>query len=233
MMGSSGGGFTSIMLATMLRTRCQAINPQFDFRRYKAQAVESLKSVVLKPGEDWIEERASAVAFMLSENYIPKMHILQNILVEEDIEHHILPMISNLCLAQAHCGYDRIRLDFYHHIDGHNGMPPKGKCLEYIQQDLEAPFPDDPEAQELMCDAAYLLSGKNLTVRLKAGHAPQESPEYAYYLYRGNQVVEKTGYSRDTEKTYCDLLPGRYRVKYFVRIGQLKRSFTMGSITVS
>ena len=94
MMGSSGGGFTSIMLATMLHARCQAINPQIDFRRYKEATVERLKKAVIKPGEKWIEERANVVAFMRAEQYIPYMHIFQNIIVEHDIYNHIIPLMN-------------------------------------------------------------------------------------------------------------------------------------------
>lgn len=229
MMGSSGGGFTSIMLATLLRTRCQAINPQSDFRRYNDPVVGHLEALVLKPGEQWIESHVNVIELMREEHYVPFMHIIQNILVEEDIADHILPLISELCKSQLSCGYDRVRLDFYHHIDGHNGMPPQSKCLQYIQKDLEASL----EHSELACDAEYCLSGRDLTVRLKVDFSIDERREYAYYLYRDKQILDRSTYSHEVEKTYHGLLPGRYQVKFFVRHGQEKQSFMMPRIRIS
>ncbi len=250
MMGSSGGGFTSILLATLLRTRCQAINPQIDFRRYKESAVKRLGKAVLQPGEEWIESRADAVALMRAEQYIPYLHIIQNILVEEDIADHILPLINELCGKHMACGYDRIRLDFYHNIEGHNGMPPKDKCLNYIRQDLEAPFPEasagpleivpvepvpaeDAEPVRFECTGEYLLSGRDLTVLLTSRTRKKYGERYAYYLYRDGQILERTGYFDRMKITFRALEPGKYKVKYFVKAGAAKESFMMEEIAVS
>ena len=234
MMGSSGGGFTSIMLATMLHTRCQAINPQIDFRNYWAKLVDSIGEKLLKPGEEWIEERVNAVAFMRAEQYIPHIHIIQNILERHDIYNRIAPFIEDLCKMNAECGYDKIRVDFYHHLEGHNGMPTKEKNLEYIRQDLEAPFFDDfnrNEENNLHCSAEYVLAENSLTVRLSPNPNVSCNWEYAYYLYKDDEIIDKTNYSKETEKTYKVNNPGSYQVKFFIKSGYNKKSSLMDKVS--
>ncbi len=247
MMGSSGGGFTSIMLATLLRSRCLAVNPQTDFRRYQKEIVQSLKDTILKPEEDWIEERASAVSLMKSEGYCPYLHIVQNILVKHDIAHHLTMLIRELCNAGINCGSDRVRIDFFYDKGGHGAMPPKETCLEYIRQDLNAEYSDEKLLQEQNtspgkesgepdappdCTAEYELRGNELTVRIKPGRSLSRWTEYAYYLYRGKLAVEKSGYSHETEKTYRELPHGRYYVKCYIMAGNRKQSFAMKEITI-
>ena len=234
MMGSSGGGFTSIMLATMLRARCMAINPQTDFRHYLEAPVEKLRQTVLRPDEDWIDERADAVELMKREGFVPYVHIYQNVIVERDLKDHIIPLIQkyhNMGMGGADCGYGKIKLDFYQHPDGHNAMPMKKLCIAGMLQDLEAACLDTispSDYRKSPVSAAYSVSGRDLTVRLDLGdRAADGSWEFAYYLYRKKQVVTKIGYSRESEHVFDDLEPGDYSVKYFIRTAEGKQSYSM------
>lgn len=230
MMGSSGGGFTSIMLAAMLRARCMAINPQTDFRRYLEAPVEKLRQTVLVPGEDWIDERADAAALMKREGFVPYVHIYQNVIVERDLKDHIIPFVLKLQKLGEDCGYSKIRLDFYQHPDGHNAMPMKKLCITAMLQDLEAACLDTispNDYRKAPVSAAYSVSGRDLTVKLDPGSGTEGVREYAYYLYRKKQVVTKIGYSRETEHVFPDLEPGDYHVKYFIRTAEEKQSYSM------
>ncbi len=254
MMGSSGGGFTSLMLATMLRSRALAINPQTDFRRYYAEdSVRALRESVLKPGEDWLPERANVATLIRRERYCPYMHIVQNLLVMQDVVTQLTIMQKELCggAADVRCGIGKFKIEFYYDRGGHGAMPPKETCLEYIRRDLNAEYHDDeltqPEQSEeishlegnasadsfLECKTEYELHGRDLTVRLTPCSGPEGIREYAFYLYRGRQAIDKSAYTREAEKTYRGLPPGRYHLKYFVRLGQLKESYSMEVIDIS
>lgn len=236
MTGSSGGGFTSILLATLLRSRCLAINPQTDFRQYWKRFVDLLAETVLLPGESWIEERVNAAALIRREGYFPYIHILQNIDVRSDLDNHILPFVSALNRVNMNSGYRKLRIEFYSHPEGHNGMPPNDACVAAILEDLQASYLDTIPVEEKTVQpvsAEYRLSGRDLTVCLNPGSDPPSRTTFAFYLYRNGQVLDKTGYARETEKIYRDLAPGRYQVKYFVKTGERKQGFPLEEIDIS
>ena len=230
MTGSSGGGFTSILLATLLRSRCLAINPQTDFRQYWKRYVDLLAETVLLPGESWIEERVNAAALIRREGYFPYIHILQNIDVRSDLDNHILPFVSALNRVNMNSGYRKLRIEFYSHPEGHNGMPPNDACVAAILEDLQAAYLDSIPVEKVRSTCS--LSGKDLTAVLSPDGWFDPSSEFAFYLYRDQEVVDKSGYSRNSEKTWRSLVPGKYRVKVFVKTGQMKQSFYMDWITV-
>ncbi len=254
MMGSSGGGFTSLMLATMLRSRALAINPQTDFRRYYAEdKVRDLRQTVLKSGEDWIPERSSVAKLIRRERYCPYMHIVQNLFVVQDVATQLTTLQKELCggAADVRCGTGKFKIEFYYDRGGHGAMPPKATCLEFIRQDLCAQYADEeptpepdrspvpaeeetaPEEAVLECAAAYELRGRDLTVRLTPVDGAGAGREYAFYLYRGMKVVDKSDYSASPEKTWRELPSGRYHAKYFVRTGkQMKQSFSMNEVVI-
>ena len=133
------------------------------------------------------------------------------------------------------CGNDELRelWYFYHHPDGHNGVPSRDLNIAYIRQDLEVPYPGPVEEYELNCGAEYQQSGHNLTVILSPAPGLSESWEYAYYLYKDNEIIDRTGYSKTTQKTYTGISPGSYRVKFFIKFGQIKKSFLVKEINIS
>ena len=249
MTGSSGGGFTSIMLSVMLHTRCMAINPQTDIRRYWGVPVQKLRRAIMKPGEDWVGDHVSVSEFMFSEGYCPHLHIIQNILVPHDIDNQLTPFIKELCNLGLNCGPDRLRISFYSDKNGHGAMPPKETCLNYIRQEISTGYSDwndqnscleitsafeDLTKEFLNCEAEYELHNVDLTVRIKPGRELYTKLEFAFYLYLGKQVVKKNSYTENCETTFYNLQPGCYHVKYFIRVGNnQKQSFSMEEIIIS
>ena len=54
--------------------------------------------------------------------------------------------------------------------------------------------------------------------------APEES-EYAFYIYKDNEIIKKRSYHYNASYTYKLDEQGEYYVKVFVRSGQEKRSY--------
>jgi len=133
--GSSGGGYTSIILASMLHAKATAINPQLEIMNCSNPAINNLKNTVLKKGESLINERISVLELIKRENYFPKFHIIQNAKAEIDINVQLVPFIKSL--NKLNIDYtDKINLSFYYNEEGRNGMPSKEKTIEYINTDL-------------------------------------------------------------------------------------------------
>ena len=109
-------------------------------------------------------------------------------------------------------------------------MPPNDACVAAILEDLQAAYLDSIPVEKVRSTCS--LSGKDLTAVLSPDGWFDPSSEFAFYLYRDQEVVDKSGYSRNSEKTWRSLVPGKYRVKVFVKTGQMKQSFYMDWITV-
>lgn len=56
--------------------------------------------------------------------------------------------------------------------------------------------------------------------------------EYAYYLYKDGEVIEKRMYSSITEQTFDIKQKGTYRVKYYLSCGEQKKSYFGDTIKV-
>lgn len=56
--------------------------------------------------------------------------------------------------------------------------------------------------------------------------------EYAYYLYKNGEVIEKRMYSSITEQTFDIKQKGTYRVKYYLSCGEQKKSYFGDTIKV-
>jgi len=135
--GSSGGGYTSIILASMFHSKATAINPQLEIMNYLNSTIDNMKNTVLKKSENFINERISALELIKRENYFPKLHIIQNANVERDIKNQIIPFIKSL--NKLNIDYtDKIDLSFYYNEGGHSSMPSKERTIEYINTDLNA-----------------------------------------------------------------------------------------------
>lgn len=140
--GSSGGGFMSIMLATLFRGKCAVINPQFIVENFYARHIEILTKASLKENEKFLKERTHVVELMKKEKYVPQIHLSQNIQAENDITTQLNPFLQELSLSGLDCT-DRIKIDLYYDELGHNGMPSKEKCLQTIEEQLNLPSLDN------------------------------------------------------------------------------------------
>ena len=139
--GSSAGGFTSIILATMFRSKASVINAQFNLRDYSIpRQISFLEKSVLKEGESLIEERINVAEFMKKMNYVPFVHIVDNIQSTDDVVKQLSALTRDLAERKIDCS-NRITIDFYYNEIGHNGMPKLEECLETIKSDLNRKEP--------------------------------------------------------------------------------------------
>lgn len=141
--GSSGGGFTSMLLAAMFHSRATVINPQFIVENYKALAVKILKQVCLKEGEQLIPQRTHVVDFFQAVGYFPLLHIVQNLCSEGDVLSQVTPFLSDLAKSGLMVD-NRFWFEFYTKEGGHNAMPDKSVCLKHILEDLALPIVSAP-----------------------------------------------------------------------------------------
>ena len=140
--GSSGGGYTSAILASMLHGKATAINPQWIILNYYPEHVKRFQETVLKPGENLLDERIHAISLFKRESNFPFIHLIQNIMAERDMTTQLIPFLSEITVAQIDCG-GRLIVEFYSAEGGHNAMPSKDETLRLIGEDLKRPLPDD------------------------------------------------------------------------------------------
>lgn len=121
--GSSGGGFISIMLATMIKNSTAiANNPQTSIIKYFKVYVDRLFSTIYgEYDEKTIEEnkyRISLVDCMKKYNNVPRIYFLQNMAYEYDVINHVITFIQDL---QYIVHRKNIHFIFYHdEIAGHD-----------------------------------------------------------------------------------------------------------------
>lgn len=135
--GSSGGGFTSMMLAVLLRGKALAINPQFDCRRYyNSTYLNLLKEHVLDTSEELITARISVVECIRKEKYFPSIHVVENLLSKRDMKDQLIFFLEEISSCDEE---GPLRITFYRNTNGHNGLPSKEQCIELIKQDMPTP----------------------------------------------------------------------------------------------
>ena len=142
--GSSGGGYTSMLLAAMLRSRATVINPQFIIEKFYPAHIARLKQVCLKEGETLLPERLHTATFFQQEGYFPPLHVVQNIRAKFDLKTQLSPFLESLSDLSIDCT-NRLHIEFYSHEAGHNGMPSKEVCLKHISEDLVVTAPADSQ----------------------------------------------------------------------------------------
>ena len=247
--GSSGGGYASVVLATLLRSRAAVINPQFILPNYIPEYYRRwFAAVVGKEGRE-VPERLDVSELFLREDYLPRIHCIENLLSPVDIADQLGVILRELCEKKVSCG-DALSLEFYSHPGGHSAMPTQARSLDVLFQVLRSdrngvdlglaedrrvpPFrrrleamdfekPDvylELEAQtypsRVIRELAYRTGEGTLACDVRPGF-PTEGYEFAYYLLRGEETVEKRSY---TDALTCEFPvpgPGEYRVKVFVR----------------
>ena len=133
--GSSGGGFTSIALACLARSKALAINPQLNCLNFWPSIVQKFLKSRLRQGEEPIEERLNIGRLIEAEKFCPRITIWQNIMGQRDMDTQIKPFIESLRNSQLEAL--PIRLDFYTRPGGHKAMPSQAECLDAIRRELE------------------------------------------------------------------------------------------------
>ena len=139
--GSSAGGFMSMVLAAMLRSRATVINPQFTIENYVKRSVDLMKRVCLKKGESLLPERTHVSAVFAQQSYFPLLHILQNVQSKLDVTAQLSPFLAELNEMSLPCT-ERLTVDLYSEPGGHGAMPAHELCLRHIAEDLARPLPE-------------------------------------------------------------------------------------------
>ena len=94
--GSSGGGFTSMILASMLHCKAAVINPQFSIVDFWPHMLQKLKDAVLESGQELIHKRLRVVDCILDLGYFPQIYVKQNILTKHDLQTQLTPFLYEL-----------------------------------------------------------------------------------------------------------------------------------------
>ena len=131
--GSSGGGFTAMALATILRGRATVINPQF-FARNTIDFFDSFKETVNYDDTNLIESRIDILELIKSEGYLAPIHLIINFASERDFEFQYKPFVEKM--YQNGFNMPLYNITEYYNERGHNGMPSKEKCIQIIENDL-------------------------------------------------------------------------------------------------
>ena len=232
--GSSGGGYSSIVLATMLHTKATVINPQCNIMNYKEDYLNIFTEKILSDkNEKLLPERTNVINVMKTFKYMPYIHYIQNIKCTDDLNNQLYPFLKELASCNIHCS-EKLYVDFYSDLGGHNAMPYKEYCLRVIENDINLNL-SSFDSSLYLYDSYVNGIGIKTDVKYKNGTLSISiKPEkkdmgfvYAYYLINDkNEAEVKIGYS---DKEYCefvDLKEGRYRIKYYIKdASQQKMSF--------
>lgn len=136
--GSSGGGFTSILLATFFKTSCLVNNPQFNLKLYNPQSYKDMINVCFgtlsdKELENY-ECRINAFELFKQERYIPKINYLVNINSYFDIKSQLMPFIQSILEMDIPLT-EKLNIIIYSDDNGHNPIS-KELTIKYIKNIL-------------------------------------------------------------------------------------------------
>ncbi|MCP1126081.1 glycosyl transferase family 2 [Bacillus sp. 3103sda1] len=137
--GTSGGGFMSLILAGFVKGSTSLVNnPQTIIPNYYQSHVNLLfKSVHPNLTREEIikrfSDRLNVLEFYKKIQYIPKIHYIQNVLCDHDMQQHVLPFIAGLQEIDENAFSNQVHLEFYaNKEEGHNPLSLE-KSIHYIQ----------------------------------------------------------------------------------------------------
>ena len=174
--GSSGGGFSSIELGTLIQDSKVLINnSQFNVLNYYPWASKKLFDVLKKSfigmddDEIWdaINFRLNCIDLFKKEKYVPSINYYVNVNSEIDINNHCMPFLNEL-LENPYFKHD-FNIHFYHDNNGHNPLNTD-KSIEIIKSFVKSNLYQDNTKFE----------GKSFKVKLPKG----------YYLKSHNSISD-------------------------------------------
>ena len=215
--GSSGGGFTSMLLACMLRGKACVLNPQCVPGHFYPYLVEPMKATCLKPGQNMKEERMNAAVFFQQEGFVPYLLCTQNWGAEDDVYGQLIPFLDEL--EEAFPKKDRpIELRWFYSDKGHNSWPSELECIQTIQEALahqDTRLPCGVGLDESIVNVSCSVVQGAVTAKI-CYSAADSSTRYACYLVdEKKQTIQKQMYQKDSTFTF-PVKPGIYGVRAFV-----------------
>ncbi len=140
--GSSGGGFTSLMLATFMKgSKALVNNPQTIITNYFKKHVLALyKTVYPDSKEDYnnifINHRINVTEYFKKNSYIPNIYYAQNLSCKDDVDNHLIPFIKETSKLDENI-FNKITMYYYSNVsEGHNPLD-KESTLKMIQSLLK------------------------------------------------------------------------------------------------
>lgn len=225
--GSSGGGYTSILLASMFHSAVTAINPQLYCMNCSKSTITLFTDTVLRDGKPLINERVDALALIEREKCFPRMHIIQNIVATRDIEYQLTPFLTALSLSGMDC-VDRLSISVYYDKAGHNGMPTKEDTIRYITQDLSVITKNKEmniSLSSVVESVEYTLTSQELFCKLNCQDNLPTGVEFAFYLMHENEIIGRVYFRPETEIAFPRPTLGVYQLKYYIKHENKIQSF--------
>ncbi|MFM5753444.1 hypothetical protein ACET52_01095 [Aeromonas veronii] len=188
--GSSGGGFASLMSATLLKgSACIVSNPQTNILNYHKSSVEKyIKSAF---GEiesnvyDKFKDRLSVMSRMTSENYLPTVYYKQNIIDKSHFNKHLKPFQSKYyeMLSETITYPNKLFLEIISHKDGHSAISTRMQFrneIEFLRSHLEEKNKNDT--------CAYTILPNEITLKNHIIWVKKLNPEVNKVIIKGNLV---------------------------------------------
>jgi hypothetical protein len=151
--GSSGGGYTSIILSTILKGSAALVNnPQIYLKKYRAGHWKNMVNACFPGLEDEIIMEKYGYRFDVTEifgreNYIPKITYLVNINSENDFQNQLQPFLEYLNSTELF--QDQIKVLLYPSSEGHSGVLDKSETISLIKNHFQDEEDFKDEIKEL------------------------------------------------------------------------------------
>ena len=139
--GSSAGGFTSVILSTLLKGSSVLVNnPQMFLRNYNPTHFNNMINACFDdPQADTILTeygyRFDVIELFKKKNHLPEITYAVNINSEFDVKYQLIPFIESL--ASFENFDDHIKVVLYSSDDGHQGVLDKEETVELIKNHFE------------------------------------------------------------------------------------------------
>lgn len=139
-LGSSGGGFQSMMLAGMLKgSKAFVNNPQTIITNYYVKFVRQLYETIypgasIKGFPKFVPERANVTELFKKKKHVPEIYYAQNLAVKHDTEKHMMPFIDGLNKLNGSIIKNKINMHLYYNKEQGHKPISKEETIEIINE---------------------------------------------------------------------------------------------------
>lgn len=220
--GSSGGGFTAIILSTLIKNSAVMVNnPQIFLTRYARKHFDTMikhcfDNLALERILNQYGHRFNVVEIFKREKYMPHITYIVNTDSESDISNQLIPFINSLTSFEYF--NDQVDILLYQNENGHNGQLDTEKTIELIKNHFK-------KKNELTIKHQICLLQNELETKEKNLIVTKEKCEE---LNDQLELLERD--SRDMKKKLKIIANTKpYRIAYFLR--RFSHEFLKGNKT--
>jgi hypothetical protein len=136
--GSSGGGFTAIILATICRDASVIVNnPQIVLENYYKHYVDDMLEVCFDETDrekiiSENEHRFNVISTFKHEKNIPPLKYIVNMDSIRDVREHLIPFLNGI--SKMKYLDDQVNIKLYSNENGHNGVLGKEETIKMLQE---------------------------------------------------------------------------------------------------